>query len=167
MTLSSFRMTCGCWGRIKKSFPRRIRNWHLWAPSGMEGLHSHYLKTQNCVFKNESCSPGGPIPCFKPERGFTWTASVYPVSGLKNNRKLWFSVESYPSPTVRPYHLGESDPTACYRVGHTGIHSASHRAGSGMDMWPRGNEEDSVLRNSFGKRESLSIEGCWEDRKMA
>lgn len=49
----------------------------------------------------------------------------------------------------------------------TSLHLAIHSDCSGMGLWPNQSEGDSVLRNSFGKRESVSIEGCWEDRKMA
>lgn len=78
-----------------------------------------------------------------------------------------FFLRLCPSCTVRPYHLGGTDCTSCFGFGHPGHYTLlATVTGSGMGLWPNQSEGDSVLINSFGKRESISIESCWEDRKM-
>lgn len=52
--------------------------------------------------------------------------------------------------------------TPCLRVGHPGsyILPVATVVGSGIDGGPNQSEGNSVLRNHFGKRASLSVEGC-------
>lgn len=165
MTAFNFRMTSGFWGRIKNGLPQRIQSWPLWPPLGM-GPALSLLEPIELTLQKWKLFFGSPTLCSKPERGFTWTASIDCFSGSK--KTLWFFMRIYPSSTVRPYHLGGTDPTPCSRVGHPGNYILPATVtGSGMDMWPNWREGDSALRNSFGKRESFCRELLREVRKMA
>lgn len=108
--------------------------------------------------------------CSRPEIGFTWTTSIHPVSGLKNNKNqpLIFHGKLllfYCQTISLGWNWLHSMPQ-----GWTPrkLYSASSNSDGLRNRWETQSEwRDSVFRNRVGKRESLSVEGCWEDRKLA
>lgn len=128
--------------------------------AALHGLHqacraySHYFKTQNCFFKNE------------------WVLSQYSALNCRGDLPGWCPFTLYLVKTVwffmgkLPLFLGEILSLGrSSRVGHPGNYILlATVTGSGMGMWPDRSEGNSVLGNSWKKRNS--VEGCWEDRKM-
>lgn len=117
-------------------------------PSGMQGLQDHYFKTQNCLFKWMSCSPGGPILCFQPEN----------LPGQHPFTRFWkkyseFSWEAAPPPLSDHITWVKLDSTSCSRVGHPRrLRSSSHCDWLKMRMGLNYCGGDSVLGNSWKKR---------------
>lgn len=121
--------------------------------AAVHGLHqacraySHYSKTQNCFFKNE------------------WVLSQYSALNCRRDlpgwrpftlflvKTLWFFMGKLPLFLGEILSLGGSS-----RVGHPGNYVLlATVTGSGMGMWPDPSEGNSVLGNSWKKRNSVEV----------